>query len=213
MTIYSISTSVPYDSSIYLVVSDRTMLVDAGTGEDPELPTKIGMLLNGRPLDMIVLTHCHYDHVGGVRAVSEKFSHPPIYAGEADVPYLESADDRHILSGMFSSSVGPIDTQPLKDGQSIDLGGTCFKVISTPGHTEGSICLYDAESKALISGDTVFENGFGRTDFPGGSMTSMRSSISRLSNIDIRELYPGHGSVCRNYSRAHIDRLKMMVGV
>ncbi len=212
MIVHRIPSAIGFDSSIYLVISDRTFLVDAGTGLDPNVPYRVERLLDGRALDMVVLTHCHFDHAGGVKSIVEHFDGPAVYAGKQDVPYLASADSRVILNDMFGYPFEPLEAEPLEDGQ-ILVAGESFQVITTPGHTEGSICLYNASEKALFSGDTLFENGYGRTDFPGGSEDSMKASILRLSNIDIRELYPGHGNICDNFSPGLMARVKNMVGV
>ncbi|MGZ4869837.1 MAG: MBL fold metallo-hydrolase, partial [Halobacteriota archaeon] len=87
----------------------------------------------------------------------------------------------------------------LTDGAEIDLGDTTLRVIHTPGHTPGSICLYEVQSKSLFSGDTVFPYGsIGRTDLPGGSSRDLIRSISRLVALDVSVLYPGHGEVTAN---------------
>lgn len=213
MRIIQIGSEVSYDSSIYLVDSERTMLVDCGTGFDhSNVSEQIHRILGDRALDMIVLTHCHFDHVGGAHRLSKEFG-CEVYSGVGDAGYIASADIEHTLSGMFGVHLDPVDVIPMGDGDVLDLGGVRFQVLCTPGHTEGSICLYDPVSGSLISGDTLFESGYGRTDFIGGSIDSMRGSILRLSNIDIRELYPGHGIVCSNYGPSQMGRVRMLVGV
>ncbi len=211
--IRSLHSSCQYDSNIYLVDSDRTMLVDTGTGDDsPNTISQIRSALRGRPLDMVVLTHCHYDHCGGLSDIIKEFG-CPVYAHALDAEALRSADDTYILSRMFGGSFDPVDAIDLHDGQVIDLGDRRFTVIHTPGHTRGSICLHDPDSGSLISGDTVFEMGVGRTDFPGGSLVSLCESIARLSNIDIKELYPGHGSMCSCSGFDPLARARTLVGV
>ena len=213
MYIRRIDSGIPFDSSIYLVIGERTMLVDAGSGLGHERVVEtIRSILGDRHLDMIVVTHCHYDHVGGLAPLVEEFG-SEAYAGELDAPSIREADDTYILASAFDGVVKSVDVKDLKDGEVIDLGDSRFRVISTPGHTRGSICLYDDVSGALISGDTLFETGVGRTDFAGGSMTDLRRSLTSLSNIDIRELYPGHGKECEYYNPAMMARIMNLVGM
>lgn len=68
-----------------------------------------------------------------------------------------------------------------------------LEVIETPGHTTGGICLYDQVTGSLFSGDTVFAEGIGRTDFEGGDINQLRTSLNKLKKLDIKDLYPGHG--------------------
>jgi glyoxylase-like metal-dependent hydrolase (beta-lactamase superfamily II) len=87
----------------------------------------------------------------------------------------------------------------LKEGDEI-FG---FKVLHTPGHTKGSICLLDAKDKILISGDTIFADGVGRTDLPGGSEEDMEKSLEKLSSLKIEKILPGHGEpVLKNGEKA-----------
>ena len=213
MYIRRIDSGIPFDSSIYLVVGERTMLVDAGSGlGHRNVADAIRSILGERSLDMVVATHCHYDHVGGLAAIIEEFG-CEAYAGELDAQSIRDADDRYTLASAFDGVVRPVDVRDLKDGDVLDLGDSRFRVISTPGHTRGSICLYDEASGALISGDTLFETGVGRTDFAGGSMSDLRRSLAVLSNIDIRELYPGHGKECESYDPAMMARIMNLVGM
>lgn len=213
MTIHVIDSGIPFDSNIYLVVAERTMLIDAGTGLGSDrVISGIRSILADRRLDMIVATHCHFDHVGGLHDLVSEFG-CEVYAGELDAPRIRDADDRYTLASAFGGLMAPVDVTGLSDGDVIDLGDRRFRTIWTPGHTEGGICLYDESSGTLFSGDTLFETGVGRTDFAGGSMTSLRRSIGFLSNIDIRELYPGHGQTCENYDPAMMARIMTLVGM
>jgi glyoxylase-like metal-dependent hydrolase (beta-lactamase superfamily II) len=78
------------------------------------------------------------------------------------------------------------------EGDTIDLGEHRLRVINTPGHTCGGICMYDEITQSLFSGDTVFASGVGRTDLPTGSEDELIRSLKKLSGIDVRKLYPGH---------------------
>ncbi len=85
----------------------------------------------------------------------------------------------------------------LKDDQEIDLGDVTLKVLHTPGHTPGSICLHNTDTKELFTGDTVFEGGsFGRTDI-GGDSEAMVRSLEMLTKLDVTALYPGHGGIVK----------------
>ncbi|MCK4327129.1 MAG: MBL fold metallo-hydrolase [Candidatus Diapherotrites archaeon] len=166
-----------YDSNSILVVSDVTFLVDTGTGENIDYLKKE---LAGHPIDAIVNTHCHFDHVGG-----NKYFSCPVYIHGADLPYLAKADPEYTASGMFGEKLSGSTPQPLGK----EFHG--WAVIHTPGHTAGSICLH--KGNILISGDTLFADGFGRTDLPGGDENAMEKSLALLRGLGYSILLPGHG--------------------
>ena len=174
-----------YDSNAYLIDAKRKTLVDAGM----DAARVLANLPDG--LDFIVLTHGHYDHVAAVPEIVEATG-AKVAMHEADVALLKS--DRISGAAMFGrrSRGFPVDML-LKGGDVLDLGNLKLEVIATPGHTPGSICLYDRSSRGLFTGDTVFEGGsFGRTDL-GGSSEHLLSSLETLSHYDVSSLYPGHG--------------------
>ena len=197
MRVVTIPTSVPYDSNIYLLSSGLNVLIDAGTGLDARVPQRIRDVLGGGSLDAIVLTHCHADHIGGVPDIVSEFG-CPVYIGSLDLPYVRDADPYVTYAGAMDVDIRPVDCRPLEDGDAIDLGGEQLTVMYTPGHTVGSICLYDPTSGTLFSGDTLFMNGYGRTDLPTGSYEDLRHSLQALNKVNIRKMYPGHGPVCDN---------------
>lgn len=211
MSIVTIPSSVPYDSNIFLIEGERPILVDSGTGQDSG--TVIGRIREVCPdgPSMIVATHCHYDHAGGLHDLVEEFG-CPVYAGWRDAQVIRNPDRRDV-SALFGAAMRPVDAKDLREGDVLDTGSRRFSVLETPGHTEGSICLYDEESGTLISGDTLFLGGYGRTDFMGGSFDSMLASLVRLSKLDIRELFPGHGSTCESYTPGMMAEVLRMAGV
>lgn len=202
MVVRWIETLRGFNSNIYLIDSDRPYLVDTGCGADtPHVIEQISDYLRGRPLQAILLTHCHADHAGGAAEVSKAFK-CPVFLGARDIPAFESGD----ASATFADGIGvelrPVKCCPLHEGDVFDAGECRLRAVETPGHTPGSVCFYDELSHALFSGDTVFAQGFGRTDLPGGSMDEMRQSLGILRNFEIEHLYPGHGAEASDGNKA-----------
>ena len=139
----------------------------------------------------IILTHVHYDHTAALDKLDLQKG-TVIMMHEADAQARESDIS---ASQVFGARAPRFNVDILlKDGMKIDLGDISLRVIHTPGHTPGSICLYEPRSKSLFSGDTVFPYGsIGRTDLLGGSSRDILHSISKLAQIDVTTLYPGHG--------------------
>lgn len=211
MTIRRIASAVPYDSNIYLVSGEHPIIVDAGTGFDsPGVISRIRSACPQGPA-MIVATHCHFDHVGGLADLVDAFG-CPAFAGWRDAPHIREPDG-FVSDDMFRGSMRPVDVHDLREGDILDSGDHTLTVLETPGHTSGSICLYDGEDRLLISGDTLFADGYGRTDLPGGSGSSMVASLRRLSKLDISGLFPGHGSTCDRYTPDRLAGVLRMAGV
>jgi len=118
----------------------------------------------------------------------------------ADAPGL--ANDLLSAAMLFGERAPPAPADRLlRDGDQVGA----LRVIHTPGHTPGGICLYDEATHDLLSGDTVFSDGaFGRTDLPGGDEAALRLSLERLAALDVRGLYPGHGSPVETGGGRHI---------
>jgi len=179
-----------YDSNVY-VFDD--VIVDTGTGQNMDYIfgsiKEAGCSVDD--LSLIVNTHNHYDHIGG-----NHYLDLDVAMHTNDAHALEEGDQDVLLATMFGKSVEKMKVhRKLEEGDKIHD----FEVLLTPGHTSGSICLYDG--KTLISGDTVFSGGgFGRVDL-GGNMDEMRKSLERLSKLDIKYLLPGHGPAVEDGSR------------
>lgn len=139
----------------------------------------------------ILLTHGHFDHAKGAQELSELLG-VKIYAHEAERETLE--DPRRNVSGMTGRSEAYHADIYVKDGQTLNLAGFEVRVLHTPGHTQGGCCYYLPGEAVLFSGDTLFCQSVGRTDFPGGSMGKLVGSI-REKLLDLPEytkVYPGH---------------------
>ena len=129
---------------------------------------------------LILNTHGHHDHISGDLIFQEKYG-IPIYIHRYDVPLLEALETNKLYAPVL-----------LENGSLIKFGDESLKVMLTPGHTPGSICLVG--EKVVFTGDTLFNDGIGRTDFPGGSLRAMRASLQKLAGLpDYLLVYPGHG--------------------
>ncbi len=183
----------PIDNNTYLISDEKgALLVDPSSDA-----LEILRFLGGAKIDAIVLTHRHHDHVDAAAAVREATG-AAVIASETDAPRIE----RPLPSdGGFAPC--PVDRR-VGDGDAVTVGGMDWKVVMTPGHTPGSMCLFldpagtDCPEKAplLIAGDTLFYGSIGRTDFEGGDINAMRRSLHRLQALpDDTVVLPGHGSL------------------
>lgn len=150
---------------------------------------------HGLTVKQIVITHAHIDHVGGAMKL-KKQTGAPILLNQNDTALLKMLDVQATWLGMQTSEKVQID-QSVADGDSLKLGSLAGTVIHTPGHTEGSVCVYFPTDQKLIAGDTLFAGSIGRTDLPGGSYDKIISSLHDrvLALPDDTLVIPGHGPV------------------
>jgi hydroxyacylglutathione hydrolase len=177
----------------YVVGSETTkqgMIVDPGAQAETILDT---VQKAGLSISLIVITHAHMDHVGALRAVKERTG-ARFAIHEAEKGVLLSAPMRLFTSlGVFPIKSPPRPDRLLTDGDLIDIGDLRFEVLYTPGHSSGGISL--AGHGVVFSGDTLFNSGIGRTDFPGMSHERLMKSIQEklMALPDETIVYPGHG--------------------
>ncbi|MFQ6107184.1 MAG: MBL fold metallo-hydrolase [Thermoplasmata archaeon] len=195
-----------YDTNIFLVISETPILVDTGSGLSPKACiSSISRFATLTEIDRIILTHRHIDHVGGAKVISEACN-ATLYASKGEAPSLLAGDQVTTAASMFGKRLEKLDVRALDYDETIDLGSGRLKVIHTPGHTEGSICLYEESTKSLFSGDTVFAHGgVGRWDFPTGDLNELVGSVEKLSEMPVENLYPGHGPVVNGNANLHIQ--------
>ena len=170
--------------------SHEAIVVDPGDEVDGLL-LRLGRL--GLKVKQIVLTHAHIDHAGGAMQM-KRATGAPLLLHEQDFELLCALPDQARWLGAPEPESVIID-KPLAEGDTVSFGPYTAKVLHTPGHTMGSICLYFEAEKLLIAGDTLFAGSVGRTDLPGGSSEAlMRSLEEKLSKLpDAVAVVPGHG--------------------
>jgi glyoxylase-like metal-dependent hydrolase (beta-lactamase superfamily II) len=179
-----------FDGNVYLILDERPILVDAGMMAAPTL-RNIKKLIDPQKIEMIVLTHCHHDHSGAAPELKAATG-ARLLLSEKEVGAV--GDDLASVAYLFGQQAPQYEVdQTLKEGMVLDIGEWKLEVMETPGHSQGSLCLYEPRAKVLFSGDTVFPDGnIGRTDMYGGSTSDLVASIERLTGLDVEIMYPGH---------------------
>ncbi|MCU1287297.1 MAG: beta-lactamase-like protein [Acidobacteriales bacterium] len=172
--------------------SREAIVVDPGDDIDQILAL---ILKHGLKVKQIVITHGHIDHIGGAMKLKASTG-APIAMNEGDQMQVKLLPVQAAWVGMQLPGKVVIDLHT-KDQDSIVAGDLRATILHTPGHTEGSSCLYFADEKKLIAGDTLFAGSIGRTDLPGGSMDKIMSSLhGQLMQLpDDVVVVPGHGAL------------------
>ena len=162
------------ETNCYLLVNKgEAIVVDPGD-EARKIAKEVEAA--GVAVKSIINTHHHFDHIGANEELKIKFG-------------------TKLLIDRYDNKGGIAADELLKDGDVIMIDQELLKVVETPGHTKGSVCLFG--DGFVVSGDTLFEDGFGRTDFPGGSNLDMTASLKKLDSIipEGTMVYPGHGNI------------------
>jgi hydroxyacylglutathione hydrolase len=140
-----------------------------------------------------IYTHCHIDHILGMKYVTEKYAVLPQFHPDSG-PFFVTAKEIAASFG-YTLNGTPAPGEPLSDGQIVRFGNAELKVLFTPGHADGSVCFYNTEEKFVITGDVLFRDTIGRTDLPSGDFDLLMKSIhTQLFTLpDDTVVYPGHG--------------------
>ncbi len=174
------------ETNCYLVQpEDGNKLYIIDPGSEPDNIVKTAAKLNFDEA-VILLTHAHVDHIGGIRGVMDALKVKTVYLHPADLG-LYNSPDNHLMPFVPLSKNLPVPASTMPE--------TDFTILETPGHTPGGVCFYFKQLQALFAGDTLFSSSIGRTDLPGGNMNSILNSIrSRLLVLpDSTKVYSGHG--------------------
>lgn len=180
----------PWETNAYLVWDGRSpdaLVLDPGMGAAQPLMERVAA--NGLRLHLIGNSHGHIDHI---------FDNGPLMRA-SDAPLAIHPDDAYRLSGRnnYGFEIEAVTaTHELREGEQVRIGDLVFDVLHLPGHTEGSVCLYEERRALLLTGDVLFAGSYGRTDLPGGNDEQMVASLARLAR-EIPEavrVLPGHGA-------------------
>jgi glyoxylase-like metal-dependent hydrolase (beta-lactamase superfamily II) len=168
---------------------DAALVVDPGD-EAPKLLSAIEAL--GVSVEAILLTHCHFDHIGAVAPLARETG-APVYCPQLEVPLLQD-----IMAYVPWPGFGPFESwdpeHTLSGGETLQLAGFDIEVLFTPGHSPGHVTYAIESEKALFSGDVLFQSSIGRTDLPGGDHATLMASIGSLLDRfdDETVVHPGH---------------------
>ncbi|MBI2970894.1 MAG: MBL fold metallo-hydrolase [Candidatus Aenigmarchaeota archaeon] len=193
----------PVHTNCYLVVSgSEAMVVDVPHGCSEKVVHEL--VKADAKLLYMVNTHGHWDHITENALLREKTN--------ARIACHKLDEDR--LRNPSALMKPPIPVAPsradvyLESGNTITVGGLSFAVLHTPGHTPGSICLYENNEHVVFTGDVLFSGTYGRTDFPGGDDRQMRASLQRLAALPKKTtVYPGHGEATAIGAEEWLDEL------
>jgi hydroxyacylglutathione hydrolase len=187
----------PFQENMY-VVYDNTkecIIIDPGCYTEKER-TELRRFITSEGLKPVKLinTHCHIDHVLGNKFTSELWD-LELYMHKEDLPLLENAGNIGKMYGMEDYEGSPYPKHFLAQDDTLTFGDSSFKILFTPGHAPGHICLYSKENNLVIAGDVLFQGSIGRTDLPGGDHgTLINSIITQLFPLpNETQVFCGHG--------------------
>jgi hydroxyacylglutathione hydrolase len=204
------------DSHMYVIgkmESKDFTLVDCGLMEMGAY--KIEELENGgiplHRVKRIIMTHTHIDHIGCISEILEAIPNCEVWVHKSEADYLERGDDRIVFGNrMFESTIRSQHTIPegffrvkvhrkLEGGEVLSLGGMTFEVIHLPGHSIGSIGLFDREHRLFLSGDTIYADGaIGRYDLESADPAQLRNSLEQIASLGVDILLPCHNRIVRS---------------
>ncbi len=183
----------------YIIRGERTVLIDPGHSR--HLARLFSQMeedgISPEEIHLLILTHGHPDHLEGLEAFLEK----PVRIAMSREEEQYLLKDGKILLDLMGQPLPSFRIDFYLGEGELRLGKKTFNILHTPGHSPGSLSIYWPERKVLFTGDLIFFQGVGRTDFPGGSGRLLRESIERLSLLDAEILLSGHGEIVTGRER------------
>ena len=188
----------PFQENTYVVYDDtkECIIIDPGCYTDKErYQLRSFITSEGLKPVKLINTHCHIDHVLGNKFVSELWD-LELYIHIEDLPLLENAGNIGKMYGLEDYEGSPYPKHFLAQDDTLTFGESSFKILFTPGHAPGHICLYSKENNLVIAGDVLFQGSIGRTDLPGGDHSMLINSIitQLLPLPEETTVYCGHGA-------------------
>lgn len=198
----------PFQENTYIVYDEtkECIIIDPGCYTEEE-KTILSQFITSKELKPVKLinTHCHIDHILGNKFTSEQWD-IQLNMHKADLPLLENAGNIGKMYGLENYEGSPYPKYFLDQGDILTFGESSFKILFTPGHAPGHICLYSKKNNLLIAGDVIFQKSIGRTDLPGGDYdTLIQSIINKLFPLpNETQIFCGHGpSTNLEYEKEH----------
>ena len=198
----------PFQENTFVVYDEtkECIIIDPGCYTEKER-TELRRFITSEGLKPVKLinTHCHIDHVLGNKFVSELWD-LELYMNKEDLPLLENAVNIGKMYGMEDYEGSPYPKHFLAQDDTLTFGESSFKILFTPGHAPGHICLYSKENNLVIAGDVLFQGSIGRTDLPGGDhSTLINSIITQLFPLpNETQVFCGHGPATNlGYEKEH----------
>ena len=186
-----------FASNCYLIVcGTHAYVVDPSASVERILSS---LREHGATCDGILLTHGHFDHMLSLDALKNAFPDTPIMIHASDAENMADGEKNAFATFFgYGKSYPPAD-KLLREGDKIPLGNEYLTVLHTPGHTKGSVCYLSSDDTLLLSGDTLFAQGYGRYDLYGGDGTTLAASLRRIASLREKDpiLASGHGEQCR----------------
>ncbi len=188
-----------FQENTYIIydTTKECIIIDPGcySKDEQKLLKKFITNKNLKPIK-IINTHCHIDHILGNKFIYEQWG-IELYMHKKDITLLESSIDISKMYGLENYEGSPYPKHFLEQGDVLTFGKSNFKILFTPGHSPGHICLYNEENNLLVAGDTIFQKSIGRTDLPGGDYDTLIHSITNQLLIlpNETQIFSGHGPI------------------